>query len=242
MLTGIFGLRNTGVSQGSIPSSRYTLYLGRYQLNGFNQNEEVRTIQRLVLAPGFSTPENGNDVALIQLSSPVQYTDHIQPICLPDSDVSFPAGSTCYVTGWGHIREGVALPGIGTLQEVAVPIISQSSCASMYAQLPVEDRVDILPDMICAGFPEGGKDSCQGDSGGPIMCAKNRTWVQAGVVSFGVGCARPNQPGVYSRLTAFSNFIERTVPNIQLLSSSSPSWVGGSWVLLSALLVLALLS
>lgn len=54
----------------------------------------------------------------------------------------------------------VPLPGVGTLQEVQVPIISQSSCQEMYSLNP-KDQVDILYDMICAGYQEGGKDSCQ---------------------------------------------------------------------------------
>lgn len=49
---------------------------------------------------------------------------------------------------------------MGTLQEVQVPIISQSSCQEMYSLDP-KDKVDILYDMICAGYQEGGKDSCQ---------------------------------------------------------------------------------
>lgn len=54
----------------------------------------------------------------------------------------------------------VPLQGVGTLQEVKVPIISQSLCQEMYSLDP-KDKVDILYDMICAGYQEGGKDSCQ---------------------------------------------------------------------------------
>lgn len=54
----------------------------------------------------------------------------------------------------------VSLQGAGTLQQVTVPIISQSSCQSMYNTNPSEP-VDIINDMICAGHQEGGKDSCQ---------------------------------------------------------------------------------
>ncbi|KAI1884806.1 hypothetical protein AGOR_G00230290 [Albula goreensis] len=222
--------------------SSYVLYMGRQQLSGFNQFETTSRVRRVVIPPGYSSPQEGQDMALIQLASPVKWTDHIQPICLPDANILFPSGTLCYVTGWGHIQEGVSLAGSGPLQEVEVPIIGQASCQSMYQLQPSSDRVAILSDMICAGFQQGGKDSCQGDSGGPLMCPmRNKTWVQAGVVSFGLGCAQPNQPGVYTKVSALSNFIRATIPEVQLFSHATSTWPIGLLVLVHALVALELL-
>ncbi|XP_068439878.1 serine protease 33 [Clinocottus analis] len=221
--------------------SSYIIYVGRFQLNGLNRHQSTHYVSRVVIPTGYIDPQNGNDLALVKLSSPVTWTDYVRPICLPVSGTLFPGGMPCFVTGWGNVRDGVPLSGVGTLQKVQVPIISQSSCQEMYQTNPTE-QVDILYDMICAGYQQGGKDSCQGDSGGPLVCQMvNGTWVQAGVVSFGQGCARPNQPGVYARLTTYSSFIKNTVPEIRLYGRANQKWCGTAAMLVSCLSSLLIL-
>lgn len=211
-----------------IDTAAYTIYAGRFQLNGLNQYEYQFSVIQVVIPNGYVTSEQGQDVALVQLNTPITWSLAIQPICLPGAGISFVEGQTCYVTGWGDIREGVPLQGAGTLQQVMVPIIGQASCQNMY-----QTQETILADMICAGYQAGGKDSCQGDSGGPLMCRMtNNTWVQAGVVSFGLGCAQPNQPGVYARVSAFSDFITSVVPAVQLYGRAEQKWAGGVVVVL----------
>nr|XP_019961542.1 PREDICTED: serine protease 33-like [Paralichthys olivaceus] len=221
--------------------SSYIIYAGRYQLDGYNQHESSHRIRQVVIPSGYSEPNNGRDVALVQLSSPVTWSDNIRPVCLPTSNTLFPSGMVCSVTGWGNIRDGVPLSGVKTLQEVQVPIISQRLCQTMYQTNP-SDQVDILSDMICAGYQEGGKDSCQGDSGGPLVCQMiNGTWVQAGVVSFGLGCADRNQPGVYARLTSYSSFISNTIPEIRLYGRADQNWCGRAAIVVSCLSTLLIL-
>ncbi|XP_037135079.1 serine protease 33-like isoform X1 [Syngnathus acus] len=219
--------------------SPYTIYAGWYSLNNFNPHQSVHRISSVVIPSGYVEPHDGKDVALVRLSSPLTWSDWIRPVCLPASGTLFPGGMRCYVTGWGDIRDSVPLPGSGPLQEVQVPIISQGTCREMY-QI---EKVDILFDMICAGFQEGGKDSCQGDSGGPLVCQMlNGTWVQAGVVSFGLGCAQANQPGVYARLTSYSNFISNNIPEVRLYGQAHRHRSDGAVTVLlgflSAMLVL----
>jgi secreted trypsin-like serine protease len=71
--------------------------------------------------------------------------------------------------------------------------------------------------MMCAGLNNGGKDACQGDSGGPLWVTFNEEKVQAGIVSWGEGCARPNFYGVYARTSSLVDFILLHAPNAEIV-------------------------
>ncbi|XP_059181146.1 transmembrane protease serine 9-like [Centropristis striata] len=197
----------------STSTSGWRISLGRQNLQGDNPNEVSRTVAEIILHPNYDSASNDNDIALLRLSSPVTFTDYIRPVCLAASDSVFNNGTDSWVTGWGAVQEGVALPFPATLQEVEVPVLGNRQCNCLNGVGTVTGN------MICAGVLAGGKDSCQGDSGGPMVNQQGSVWVQSGVVSFGFGCARPNLPGVYSRVSRYQSWINSHI------SSDKPGFV-----------------
>ncbi|MCI4384981.1 hypothetical protein PGIGA_G00045270 [Pangasianodon gigas] len=194
----------------SITAPEITIYLGMESLEGTNSNMQKTSASNIIIHQEYNPDTHDNDIALVQLSSSVTFTNYVIPVCLAASNSSFPGGTNVWVTGWGNIASNVNLPFPETLQEVQVPIVSNSDCANAYGSGSITDN------MMCAGLAQGGKDSCQGDSGGPLVVKISGAWVQAGIVSFGNGCALPKIPGVYTRVSQYEDWINSRISSSQL--------------------------
>ncbi|XP_048026951.1 serine protease 27-like [Megalobrama amblycephala] len=176
-----------------------TVVLGRQTQKGFNPNEVSKNVKLIIKHPSYNRRTNNNDIALLKLRSPITFTDYIRPVCLAADGSVFNNGTDSWITGWGNISRRVSLPSPNVLPEVEVPVIGNRQCSCLYGVGKITDN------MICAGLLEGGKDSCQGDSGGPMVSNQSSVWVQSGIVSF--GCARPEYPGVYTRVSRYQEWI-----------------------------------
>ncbi|XP_065444828.1 suppressor of tumorigenicity 14 protein-like isoform X2 [Chrysemys picta bellii] len=174
----------------SVPSG-WKAYMGIRIINKNSNHVAMRSIKRIIVHPRYDQYISDYDIALLEMETPVFFSELVQPICLPSSPRVFFYGTVCYVTGWGALKENSYLAK--TLQEAKVKIINQSICNKLYDDL-------ITSRMLCAGNLNGGIDACQGDSGGPLACVgKGNRWYLAGIVSWGEGCARRNRPGVYTK-------------------------------------------
>ncbi|KAG7255656.1 hypothetical protein CRUP_032103 [Coryphaenoides rupestris] len=208
--------------------------MGTHKLNGVNSFESHRRVARVLLQAGYKRPELGKDLALVQLEQPVAWSEYVQPRVSPHRRHGVPQWQPLLRHRLGATSAKEVAGGEKLCRKCRVPIIGQSACRRMYSMVSQdEDAVDILPDMICAGYQEGGKDSCQVR---PRLFSSvlshhdgsyrgNNTWVLAGVVSFGLGCAQANRPGIYARVSSFASTIRSTVPEAQLLSTGSRSVV-----------------
>ncbi|KAF7711969.1 hypothetical protein HF521_000980 [Silurus meridionalis] len=156
-------------------------------------------------SPSYNSATQNNDIALLRLNSSVNFTDYIRPVCLAGQGSSFPDKTSCWITGWGSIASGVQLPAPGVLQEAMVPTINTQICDFLLG------FGSITPNMMCAGYYQGGKDTCQGDSGGPLVTKQGAVWVQAGITSWGRGCALSYSPGVYTQVSQYQTWLSSVI-------------------------------
>uniref|UniRef100_A0A4W6E4L3 Transmembrane serine protease 15 n=1 Tax=Lates calcarifer TaxID=8187 RepID=A0A4W6E4L3_LATCA len=190
----------------------WSAVLGLHSQSDMNSADvQTRRVDRVVINREYNRQSKQADIAMMHLQQPINFTELIQPVCLPAEGQDVTTRRKCFITGWGRVAEQGSLPDV--LQQAQVPVLVQDQCQT---QLP---EYTITSSMLCAGFPEGGVDSCQGDSGGPLMCLDDGRWTQIGVTSFGIGCGRPQRPGVYARVSAFTSWIAQT----RRSSPSSPS-------------------
>merc|ERR1711935_536976 len=161
-----------------------------------------------------------NDIIILKLTTALKFNKNVQPACLPATTFApEKSKSMAVVSGWGTLKAGGSLPDI--LQYVNVPLMTSVDCKKTgYG------TAAILPSMVCAGYAKGGKDSCQGDSGGTLVVPKSSsddTAIIYGVVSWGAGCASPNLPGVYARVTKVIDWIKKNMNSSNGTRSSSTS-------------------
>jgi len=126
---------------------------------------------------------------------------HIVPIELNPNDAYPSAGQTLRVIGMGSTAtDGSTVSD--PLLYVDVDTVGKAQCESDYGTGIFSDF------MLCAAAP--GRDSCQGDSGGPIFDLSDPP-KQVGVVSWGYGCADPNYPGVYARISGDYTWLQTNI-------------------------------
>lgn len=175
-----------------------TVYVGAYYTNRAVTGEVAVPVTSQNPHPQYNAGSEAYDFMLLKLQDPVTT---IAPVELNTDSSNPSSGQTLTVIGFGTTSEGGSASV--TLQEVDVNFIPTDQCNGNDSY-----RGDVQDDvMLCAGVG-GGKDSCQGDSGGPIFDSLKK---QVGVVSWGIGCARRNFPGVYSRVSAVDDWIQASI-------------------------------
>lgn len=201
-------------------ASSYRVVVGRHSLNKFGANTRRHSLARVIVHPkwvGDYEDEMSNDIALLELKTPIAFNEYVQPACLPDNVSSNPTGlyqpgTQALISGWGEMdpkapeqQEPGRSPSI--LRAAAIPLIDWNACKNanfLYQEMVTET-------MTCAGFMTGGVDGCQGDSGGPLVSVVDGKATLIGVVSWGIGCAAPKNPGIYTNVAYELDWIRQYI-------------------------------
>ena len=234
------------VDNGVAPEEIQAL-VGTNDLDSGGTRINVRSI---LVHEGYSPGRTPNDIALLELARPAPVPAVAIPDRARTAEAAAP-GTTATAVGWGLLRdvelscepgedprgsECTARGGVvghhveaetgqpvkisdllpSRLMEVDLPLVDERSCREAYPDETVDHR------NLCAGFAQGGKDSCKADSGGPLVVRDGNEWLQAGVVSWGEGCARPGKYGVYTNVGVFASWIEART-GLALASSAEAS-------------------
>ncbi|KAG8196782.1 hypothetical protein JTE90_014514 [Oedothorax gibbosus] len=191
---------------GKIDPSKFSIIVGAHKTSDGTEYP----VSNVLIHPEYQRRQYYNDITILKIGKDVQLTKKVYPVCLPSDGLRDKIRvdvNNVTVTGWGDTSFGGVSSKV--LQEVNMPIVPLKSCNASYASVAkVNFPRGINNLFICAGLKEGGKDACQGDSGGPMVNKlKDHSYVQLGVVSFGYGCAQAGYPGVYTRLSKYTQWL-----------------------------------
>ncbi|KAL4007310.1 hypothetical protein ACER0C_001162 [Sarotherodon galilaeus] len=162
--------------------SSIEVYLGRHSKSGSNPNEVNRTVVNITCHPEFNSSTRENDICLLKLSAPVNFTDYIQPICLASENSTFDNETSSWVIGFGDDDDGSFTK---TLKEAKVPIMGNNKCKCIYQG----SYTKITENMNCAGDEDS-------------------FWLQSGVLSVSACGAFPS---VFTRVSQYQKWISDKV-------------------------------
>ncbi|KAL7435818.1 hypothetical protein ACHAXH_004356 [Discostella pseudostelligera] len=195
--------RNAVLTAAHCQGGPYNVVLGLHDL-GANEGQAFE-MMREVPHPNYDDTRSDMDFMLVFLSGAATLDDQVGLVSLNKDAASPGVGDGVTVMGWGVV-DTAANALADALMEVGVNVMSNEDCDDS------SDGIDnyngqITENMLCA---QGNRqDSCQGDSGGPLISGNT----QVGVVSWGIGCAEPEFPGVYARVSQAYGWIESEVCN-----------------------------
>lgn len=196
-----FTLDEADQTRATVSTDRVRILLGAQNLAVSEPSQQELEVAEIIVHEGYDPETSNDDIALVKLGRAATLSSRVALVTLvtPGEEAAVASdGTVATVTGWGTTDTGDVSD---VLRQVGLPIVSNASCNVAY-------EGGITANMLCAGGgPLGGKDSCQGDSGGPLVVPSGASYAQVGIVSFGAGCGMPDVPGVYTRVSRYTDWI-----------------------------------
>ncbi|OMH82906.1 Plasma kallikrein [Zancudomyces culisetae] len=178
----------------------------------------IASASAVVVHPELNLFDYENDIALIKLANPVEFSSTVKPIKIASAEIS--NNLNLLAVGWGvTANNSLVIPN--TMRGVVLKTGDSSQC-----KLPWNNFTDNNSGQICCPTYKG-KDTCFGDSGGPLLATEDDPLNSnkqnnydnlrlVGVTSFGdtvdgetYQCADPNGVGYYTRAGYYLDFISK---------------------------------
>uniref|UniRef100_T1L3E3 Peptidase S1 domain-containing protein n=2 Tax=Tetranychus urticae TaxID=32264 RepID=T1L3E3_TETUR len=177
---------------------------------GDEWNNKTIGVHDIYSNPDFRPGKPMNNIVLLLLKEPVQFSRSIQPICLPEpgEDETF-HGRYGTVAGRQKLNMTEGKPTPLNVHITSLPIDRSDDCA-----IGVFEKVfgkNITNSFFCAGYPKRRKDACFPDSGDPFMVKVRKHWVIAGITFSSMSCKRPHALDIYVRVEFYLDWIKRTI-------------------------------
>lgn len=167
-----------------------------------DQGGTIHAVSNIILHENYNPTTSDFDLAVLKVNPPFKYDNETQPLTIAKDDST--KNDFGLVAGWGYFMSFNPVLS-RQLQYIYLPKIDKDECRKKYGkQFPVTNT------QVCYGLENGGEDTCKGDSGGPMV---NTDEVLIGLTSWGIGCAQPNNPGVYTDAILLRDWIKNKTAN-----------------------------
>ncbi|XP_022367504.1 serine protease 48-like [Enhydra lutris kenyoni] len=190
---------------------KYHVLVGSLQVSDRPSSKTTAIpVSRIIPYPHFQG-NTTSAIAVAKLAYPVSFTPVVLPICLPSSAVQLKNSTSCWVTGWGYSGMHQHMKPSYILKELEVPLMDLQTCSDYYQKANLRGIKSIISEaMICSKLPVGQTDQCIGSRGDPLTCRVEDFWVLAGVVSWESNCIQNNEPGIYTNISFYKSWIEKS--------------------------------
>jgi len=182
--------------------SQVEAFAGDLRLRDYDEGEQSSKAQMIIVHPEYDSNSLENDVALIRLQYPLEYSTYVQNIELGENIP--PAGSPVTCGGWGIMEQGSVSY---YLRQITYDTVSQTNCATRWGWY-------IYPGMWCSGG-EPTERSATGDSGGPLVYYNSSTPTLVGLVSWGLPEPSTGDYDVNTDVPFYKSWIEDIIDERQ---------------------------
>ncbi|XP_064088777.1 uncharacterized protein LOC135203089 isoform X2 [Macrobrachium nipponense] len=190
----------------------FKVRLGEWQVDKYEEPLKYQDVNiiSITVHPNFKSASLHNDIALIELETPLTFQFHINSVCLPNANQIPESGTRCFASGWGKDAFNGNFQAI--LKKIDVPFVTRDYCQQLLRKTRLGKYFVLDKSFMCAGGEEN-KDACEGDGGGPLVCedpATGRYYV-AGITAWGIDCGVKDVPGVYVDVQLFRPWIDEII-------------------------------